>query len=663
MHRSLLPVLCFLACTPPETSLSPPPQGGLVVSVPDLVFADEEIELEVSGAEPFAEIRFYWAFRSDLGADCPVALRGGCLDLISPRSPFVMFADEFGTARRMMVAPDRTHVVWAQAASVTPTEVRISEATPVDIRTKDADVDDDFIADWDEVTIWGTDPRLPDTDGDGALDGVELLLDMDPFITDCDGDGILDGDDPRPWTEGPTFAPPATDVVVSDPNDVMLDPEFDDETQQFVWQEANGSSVWVGDIDPQTGDFIPQNGRGTLIDTNVTRIADTANGPEWIPSQWGPIAVYAKPVEGAGGNVRNLLWYAAETSPGVWSNRRMEGGTDASTIQPSNDPLDPNPRVVFTVRRDGVQSHTGWREVFDETASGTLLVESGNNRWVPGERKIIGKIVRPISGSHVVVQDVDTGGVEVITDDEYDYSSPFMWNAPELGGEQVMFAARGLHGRRPTEVVVYRKRNGRWRQVHLIRPPPRLPYVDSPEPIVSDGRSYVVFTANDRPPKLRASLAEVWISSVLPDGALIYRVSDDTPAGPPRSGSLPRRRSTLDLLHRDRSQPRTRDPPRRSHTTYAVGAISSSAASAAVSSAFGPSSIGQRGSRNDSSILPISARLVFTGSGLVWQNRAPKSGNSCRWIARASTSRPAPAWSTKARIRSGTTFDATEIVP
>ena len=41
----------------------------------------------------------------------------------------------------------------------------------------------------------GTDPNIPDTDGDGLFDGAEIDEGTDPFNPDTDGDGLTDGEE------------------------------------------------------------------------------------------------------------------------------------------------------------------------------------------------------------------------------------------------------------------------------------------------------------------------------------------------------------------------------------------------------------------------------------------------------------------------------------
>ena len=57
----------------------------------------------------------------------------------------------------------------------------------------DHDQDGDLLPDYDEVTVYNTDPRTPDTDGDGLSDYDEVMTNAtDPFKADTDDDGLTD---------------------------------------------------------------------------------------------------------------------------------------------------------------------------------------------------------------------------------------------------------------------------------------------------------------------------------------------------------------------------------------------------------------------------------------------------------------------------------------
>lgn len=81
---------------------------------------------------------------------------------------------------------------------------------------RDPDTDKDGIIDGQEVLVHNTNPLLPDTDGDGLLDGVEIRMGTLPTKDDTDGDGLLDGVDPEPLVpRGPPTQPAAATAVCS----------------------------------------------------------------------------------------------------------------------------------------------------------------------------------------------------------------------------------------------------------------------------------------------------------------------------------------------------------------------------------------------------------------------------------------------------------------
>ncbi len=82
------------------------------------------------------------------------------------------------------------------------------------------DSDGDGLADDAELSVYGTDPEVGDTDDDGLPDGVEIELGTDPLEVDTDGDGFTDiteylaGTDPLLETDWPFGA-----VVTEIPGD------------------------------------------------------------------------------------------------------------------------------------------------------------------------------------------------------------------------------------------------------------------------------------------------------------------------------------------------------------------------------------------------------------------------------------------------------------
>ncbi len=60
------------------------------------------------------------------------------------------------------------------------------------------DTDGDGLTDGEEVQVWHTNPLNRDTDGDSLIDGQEIKIGTDPLNRDTDGDGVPDNTDPYP---------------------------------------------------------------------------------------------------------------------------------------------------------------------------------------------------------------------------------------------------------------------------------------------------------------------------------------------------------------------------------------------------------------------------------------------------------------------------------
>lgn len=78
------------------------------------------------------------------------------------------------------------------------------------------DTDGDGLSDWDEISVYKTDPYNPDTDGDGLSDGDEVkIYGTAPANADTDGDGVSDGaevtqgSDPKDAASTPTAPQPS----------------------------------------------------------------------------------------------------------------------------------------------------------------------------------------------------------------------------------------------------------------------------------------------------------------------------------------------------------------------------------------------------------------------------------------------------------------------
>ncbi len=66
------------------------------------------------------------------------------------------------------------------------------------------DTDGDNLTDYDEVITYHTNPTLADSDSDNLRDGEELARKTDPMNSDTDDDGLIDGDEVHEYKTDPT---------------------------------------------------------------------------------------------------------------------------------------------------------------------------------------------------------------------------------------------------------------------------------------------------------------------------------------------------------------------------------------------------------------------------------------------------------------------------
>ena len=84
------------------------------------------------------------------------------------------------------------------------------------------DSDQDGLSDDDETLVTGTDPSNSDSDGDGLVDGVEVVNRMNPLDPDMDKDGVTDGQEVNQGTD--PFFPEQSDLPA----------DLEDEVSEFL---------------------------------------------------------------------------------------------------------------------------------------------------------------------------------------------------------------------------------------------------------------------------------------------------------------------------------------------------------------------------------------------------------------------------------------------
>jgi hypothetical protein len=263
----------------------------------------------------------------------------------------------------------------------------------------------------------------------------------------------------------------------------------------------NDHNLWVGQIDPDSGAFAPLDGRGVLADTGAAPAEAYKNGPEWVHGPDGSAITYVKYRPGEPTTTRNAGIGIAVQTGGSWSGAMLPGAEQRFVPFGSLDIDDPRPRLVY---QSQARNRAYWRYLDDPTSERPLHSENTvcSRRWVPGRPAIV--LVSPcqtrvLQPPQVYWHDVSTGEELAITTDASPKLYAFAWRAPEFGND---FALLTVGGRQ--SLMIFRQpaagpASGPWTLVKTIRGPADKPYIDSPEPFVHNGKSYIVMSVDASP--------------------------------------------------------------------------------------------------------------------------------------------------------------------
>jgi hypothetical protein len=319
------------------------------------------------------------------------------------------------------------------------------------------------------------------------------------------------------------------DVVVSDPDVSLPDPEFDRVGNRITWQDFD-NNLYVASIDPVTGDLLLTEGVGELLDSNLVPIfslangTGTGNGPEWVYTENGAEIIYSK----ISAEDQWDLGRAQTTETG-WQAGLLPGGENGFSPLGSLDPNDETPRAFYLLRTpenpDGIDPKIGaWIDLKDSSQQGELDFEPGSGgRWVEGENSFILTAKDESDIDQVVKYDTDTETYEFLTSDGTRKDDPFMWRAPEFNDELVFFAIENS-GSGPTQIGVYREIGGTWTKFKTIDPPSEKKFIDSPEFFVYNDKSFVFFLTQPR--QNSKGLSELWLAGIDPDVEFYRELSD-----------------------------------------------------------------------------------------------------------------------------------------
>ena len=278
----------------------------------------------------------------------------------------------------------------------------------------------------------------------------------------------------------------ATEILVT--RNYILDQEFDYDTPRFAWTTRTDGDLWLAKVDAATGDFLPRDGKGILIDTNLFF---ANNGPEWIATSTGSRLIYTKRDDfGA------LRMSQATKVEGTnqWLTSDLENGENRITPVGSSNPNDPNPTIHYLNNELG-QQRLSWRFINYPSSESDIPDSDGSvgtigGRWVPGKRAIV--FTAQYDERQVYYYDVIDEKLTQLTYDAGNKQTVFMWQAPEFNNNYVFFVSVKFPNR--SEIHLYRlldvDNDGEfnWTKFKTIVLPLGT-YFWSPEPFVHNGKS------------------------------------------------------------------------------------------------------------------------------------------------------------------------------
>lgn len=325
----------------------------------------------------------------------------------------------------------------------------------------------------------------------------------------------------------------------------LLDCEFSQPRSKITWVDRNGG-LWIADVDPATGLFIPANGKGTLVDPDAMATLDLrglGNGPEWVATATGDQIVYTKFLAGMPRTRASArLALAQQLRDGSWRADFLAPVNRVRAVPyGSHDPGDPSPRISYVT--PGGNHY--WRNLYQPASERRVEHYPADQyynslRFVEGERAA--SFPRMVDGVWQVFHyELDTGVETQLTydDGQKDLASrAWIWPAPEFDGARVLMTVADN-----TELRIYREDPGPlgWTLVRSIRTP-QNGTVNSPEYFTHNGASYVFFVGSVPPMTFPSQLfvanidaADPVLLQLTPDSPLRMRtdpevfVADDGP--------------------------------------------------------------------------------------------------------------------------------------
>jgi len=321
-----------------------------------------------------------------------------------------------------------------------------------------------------------------------------------------------------------------------------IDHEVHPHRPELVFQ-SDGELV-VGAVDPQSGLFANADGIDRRIDTQITPLDQARNGPEYGIDAGG-VDIFYNRTNGVG-DIE--IWRASEDGAGGYTLAPVgpQDGVDRINQLPSRNAQAASTRLAYA-RIDNLDAapdpigSIAWLDEAGGAETDLTAIRPGfaGFRWLDGGDLLATTLADGPDEGEIEIIDVSDGSRTVVTDDfaaRGEKFDPYPWLAPEFGDALAVIAALD-----DSDIGVYTDTDsdGLLELTARMAPPPEsgLTFIQSPEPFIYDGKSYIVLTLKDVDGPIATDVndAQIWIYGLEADAegfpAFRLRCDDGAPNG------------------------------------------------------------------------------------------------------------------------------------
>jgi hypothetical protein len=311
------------------------------------------------------------------------------------------------------------------------------------------------------------------------------------------------------------------DVVMTDTTSSLLDPEIDWFGHHYCW--ANEQGIWVGNIDPVTGDFIPKNGKGFLVDSTPSfkGMQLVANGPEWAMSKNGSVIIYPDSVDdkiiqiGTASLIGNnwvamplLNSYGRIPFFGSYDNTYQKDGITCASYD------------IQTMKPTGMRL----RNTSDTTE--IIPTDMQGGRWIKG-LYAISLSQEKQAPYEVGYFDVNTKSYNKVATFAEKIDQAWIVPLPEYNNTYALWCVEKKTEQ--DQISVFVKIQNQWQKIDSIIVPTDRKEIFSPEPFWWNGSTYLFLVARPRQDQPKSLYDQVWIVGFDRKYRLTRLISEQSP--------------------------------------------------------------------------------------------------------------------------------------